>query len=101
MYFVVGSNGIGNCWPFNNGMALSDMVADTGIFRYGTEQWGVAAKGESTIQSVMTKASIGHPNKASTREGYIALKRSVLYTDGNVTKADVFKVTGWPLCIAQ
>lgn len=75
---------------FTQEHALRSSVESTSNFPFGTQEWG--KKGNGTIYAVLTKAGVGHPTDADGNQGYIALKRTVLYKHGNITRAEASKV---------
>lgn len=80
-------------------MALKGGTASTGKIRYGAATWGAAA-GEDTVPMVVTRADIGHPNKAPLNAGAIWLKRIVSHTHSDKRDLnDVMKVSTSHTCI--
>ena len=87
---MMADNQRGECISFSHQRTLARSVPSTTHFKFGNTKWGVTGKG--MIDNVLTKAAVGHPSKAPLREGWIALKRTVMYKLNGLAKGEVMKV---------
>ena len=93
---TAGSN-YGSCkdlWAAHDAQLFATTFA-----KYGSKEWGKilqrnGAKEWVTIDTVLQKTQVGHPQRASPHEGFVGFKRLVMHkTKANETKADVMKVS--------
>ena len=89
-WFMMTDKQQGECISFSHQRTLARSVPSTTRFKFGNTKWGVTGKG--MINTVLTKAAVGHPSKAPLREGWIALTCTVMYKLNGLAKGEVMKV---------